>query len=156
MAMKTFSSKTFASSAVFAAFALGALALGGLGSTQASAMPIAHLDPAAAHASFAPTQVGFVFGEEFLPGRSLGLSRIDTEAAQAAAEAYYDFDALIGFGAFALAGAALAAIGAAFARRDEDRRNDVIPAEGANWRERTLRSVEKDLARFAGGLRRAA
>jgi hypothetical protein len=121
--------KTFAASALFATLALSALA------------------PTAA-------QAAFVFGDELLPGRNLGLTRIDAEAAKAAAEAYYDFDALIGFGTLVLAGAALAAVGAAFSRRSEEK--TVAQREGEDWRDAVLRGLEQDLARFTGRLRRAA
>jgi hypothetical protein len=124
------------------AFAVSAAAFG-----SAEAMPVAPFVGAAEIA-----RAAFVFDEALSPGQPVRLDRVDAEAAQAAAQTYFDFDAMITLGAFALAGGSLAAFAALAARRREEKTEEGEPA----WRESVFRAVQADLAAFAETQRRAA
>ena len=132
--------------ALFAA----AVLVSGAALQPAHAMPVASLtawDPDVASADF-------MFGDGLAPGRPSRLDRIDVQAAQAAAESYFSFDAFITLGALALAGAAMAGFAAVAARRvaEEARANAGEPG----WRESVFRAVQADLIEFAESQRRAA
>jgi hypothetical protein len=126
-----------------AAFA-AALLVSGAAFQSATAMPVANV--AAGSAGLAST--AFALDDALSPGRP---ARIDAEAAQAAAE-YFDFDALITFGALALAGGAMAGFAALAARRSARETARVDP----DWRETAFLALQADLAAFTGAYRRAA
>jgi hypothetical protein len=107
----------------------------------APAMTVADLGQASGLARPA----SFVFSDQIAPGRAAPL---DGEVARAAAQSYFDYDTLITLGALALAGGALAALGASAARRE-------AVAEPA-WRQTVMRGVQADLAEFTANFRRAA
>jgi hypothetical protein len=117
---------------VSAAFAAACAAPG-----VASAMAV----PDLAHVAVLGSGTGFAFGAE-------RLGHVDAEAAQAAQD-YFNYDSVITLGALALAGGALAALGARAARREAGERE---PA----WREGVMRAVQADLAQFTATFRRAA
>ena len=103
-----------------AAFAAAAVAFAAV--SPAGAMTVADL----AHAQIAAaTPVDFSFGDQLGLARGARLERADATTAQAAAEDYFSYDALITLGSLALAGGALAAFGAergpAHARRSRPR-----------------------------------
>jgi hypothetical protein len=128
------------------AAAVAALLLSGAAMQPAHATPVADLTgPGAARTEFD-------FGDQVFPDRPGRLDRVDANAAQAAAERYFDFDALITLGALALAGGAMAGFAAVAARRG---REDTVANEPA-WRESVFRAVQADLAAFTETYRRAA
>ncbi len=126
---------------VCAVFAAASVAPGAV-----SAMTVADLG----HVGGLAAPAAFALGEEVGPGRPIRLDRWDAEAAQAAAKDYFNFDTVITLGALALAGAALAALGARVARRD------AAAARESGWRETVMRAVQADLAEFSAPFRRAA
>ena len=126
---------------VSAAFAAASVAPG-----AASAMTVADL----AQVSGLAAPAGFAFGDEVGPGRPVRLDRLDAEAARAAAQDYFNYDTVITLGALALAGGALAALGARATRREAAATRE--PA----WRENVMRAVQADLAQFTATFRRAA
>jgi hypothetical protein len=83
---------------------------------------------------------------------ALAPARLDGSTAQKAAEDYFSFDALITFGALALAGGLVGGFFITAARR---RAEELAKAEPA-WRASVIRAVQADLADFALEYRRAA
>jgi hypothetical protein len=143
--------KTFKTAFIAAVFAMSAAA-----ATGAKAMTVADINPAGARVASTVSRIDFVFGDEMLPGRVERLDRVDTEAANAAVRAYFDFDAVVSLGTLALAGAAFVAVGVSAGRRRKAERDAPPAATTGDWRERVLEGIERDLARFVRGLRRAA
>ena len=127
-----------------------ALFVSGAALQPAHAMPVASLPIWDADA----VKADFMFGDGLAPGRPSRLDRIDVQAAQAAVESYFSFDAFITLGALALAGAAMAGFAAVAARRvaEETRMSAAEPA----WRDSVFRAVQADLIEFAESQRRAA
>jgi hypothetical protein len=109
----------------------------------APAMTVADLGKASGLAAPA----SFMFSDQIAPGRPGGL---DAQAMGAAAQNYFDYDTLITLGALALAGGAMAALGASAARREA-----AATSESA-WRQTVMRAVQADLAEFTANFRRAA
>ncbi len=129
-----------------AAFAAAAVAFAAV--SPAGAMTVADL----AHAQIAAaTPVDFSFGDQLGLARGARLERADATTAQAAAENYFSYDALITLGSLALAGGALAAFGASAARR-----RAAVEDEEPAWRETVFRAVQADLTQFSENFRRAA
>ena len=99
----------------------------------------------------APTPAAFSLGAALVPGRPSRLDRIDADAARN----YFDFDALVTFGALALAGGALAAFGAGRARAKA--KSPAVAAEGnGDWHESVFQALQADLTEFTRPYRRAA
>jgi hypothetical protein len=116
----------------------------------APAMTVA--DVSLAPAPFA-APVDFSFSEQLIPGSVARLDRVDAETARAAAQSYFDYDAIITLGALALAGGALAAFAAHAARRRTGADGD---AADPAWRQSVFRAIQADLAQFTDSYRRAA
>jgi len=116
----------------------------------ASAMTVA--DFAGAKAPVA-APAAFLFSEPALPGVPALVGRIDAETTLSAAQAYFDYDALVTLGALVLAAAGLAALGAYAARR---RSVEEAESAGRAWRESVFRAIQADLAEFTESFRRAA
>ena len=99
----------------------------------------------------APTPAAFSLGAALVPGRPSRLDRIDADAARN----YFDFDALVTFGALALAGGALAAFGAGRARAKA--KSPAVAAEGnGDWHESVFQALQADLTEFTRPYHRAA
>lgn len=137
--------------AVRAATLLAALALTAAAAATAQAFPVANLTALKS----TPLPTAFLLSEALVPGRLSRLDRIDGDAAQAAAQTYFDFDALVTFGALALAGGALAAFGA---RRSRARPTPAViaPHDDTDWRESVFQALQADLTQFTRPYRRAA
>lgn len=130
---------------------LAALALAPVAAPTAQALTVASLT----ELKSAPTPAAFSLGAALVPGRPSRLDRIDADAAHAAARDYFDFDALVTFGALALAGGALAAFGAGRARAKA--KSPAVAAEGnGDWHESVFQALQADLTEFTRPYHRAA
>lgn len=136
--------------AIRATALLAALALAPVATAPAHAFTVAGLT----QLKSAARPAAFVFSEALVSGRPSRGERVDAEAARAAAQSYFDFDALVTLGALALAGGALAAAGAARSRA----RTAPAPAPEADsdWRETVFQALQADLTEFTRPYRRAA
>ena len=137
--------------AIRAATLLAALALTPVAAATAQAFTIADLT----ELKSAPAPAAFLLSEALVPGRPSRLDRIDGDSARAAAQTYFDFDALVTLGALALAGGALAAFGARRSRA-KPTQAAIAPHDDADWRESVFQSLQADLAEFTRPYRRAA
>ena len=126
---------------------LAALALAPVAAPTAQALTVASLT----ELKSAPTPAAFSLGAALVPGRPSRLDRIDADAARN----YFDFDALVTFGALALAGGALAAFGAGRARAKA--KSPAVAAEGnGDWHESVFQALQADLTEFTRPYHRAA
>jgi hypothetical protein len=125
-------------------------------SQPGDAMPSAKLYNANAHIGATTSKVDFVPGREVPFGVSYRLDRMNAQTAEAAAQSYYDFDAIITLGTIALAGGGMAALGFSAARRGSARKDAEQAESGAGWRETVMRALEDDLTRYTRTIRRAA
>jgi len=132
------------------------LAAGFVLSQPGIAMPVSKLYDANAHIGAATSKVDFVSGREVPFGVSYRLDRMNAQTAEAAAQSYYDFDAIITLGTIALAGGGMAALGFSAARRGSERKDAERAELGAGWRTTVMRALEDDLTRYARTIRRAA
>jgi hypothetical protein len=119
----------------------------------ATALPTA---PVSALVTPAPREAAFLLGGPLLPGRPSRLDRIDVASARAAAENYFDFDALITLGALALSAGAIGAIAVAAARRKSAPLPGSLPEREESWRESVFQAIQADLLEFTQDHRRAA
>ncbi len=138
---------TFATAALFAAVSLSA-------AHPAAATPAAPLTALVAQAPV--EKAAFVFGEPLVPGRPSRLDRVDADAAEAAVESYFDFDALITFGALALGIGAVASMAFAGSRGKPSSPPDTPEEVEPEWRESVFQTLQADLWKFTDGYRRAA
>ena len=136
--------------------ALSATFLLGIALTQpAIAMPVGNLHEATGQNAASISKVDFLSGQEIPFGASYRLDRLNPQTAQAAAESYFDFDAIITLGTIALAGGGLAAAGFSAARRGSSK-NEADAGTDRGWRAVVLQALEEDLTRYARTFRRAA
>jgi len=139
--------KTMISAALLAGLAL---------STQASAMPIAKIYDIYPHDSVNAARIGFMPEQQVIVGDAMRLDRLNGQTAHAAAEAYYDFDAIITLGTLALAGGALAGLVFSAKRREAADDVDERREPSTGWRELVMQNLEADLMAFVRNPRRAA
>jgi hypothetical protein len=81
---------------------------------------------------------------------------LNAQTATAAAERYYDFDAIITLGSLALAGGALAAVALAVGRREKREHGDDHRELSSNWRDAVMQNLEADLTSYARSWRKVA
>jgi hypothetical protein len=109
--------------------------------------------PAMTVADLAGAKTTAIAPVNFLLAEQLGAGPRRADARAAAAEDYFNFDAIITLGALALAGGGLAAFGAYAARRKRAREDECAEPD---WQDSVFRSMQADLAHFTETLRRAA
>src|SRR5436309_521337 len=120
-----------------------ALSLASAFAPLAQAMPAANVAELATQSA---TESAFLVGQSLFPGRPARLDRYDVETASAAAESYFDFDAVITLGALILGGAAVAGIGLVAARRKPQANVAVAQERDPSWHESVFLALQADLA----------
>jgi hypothetical protein len=138
--------------AMISAAFLAGLAL----STQAMAMPVAKIYDIYPDNSANAERTGFVPEQQVILGGAVRLDRLNGQTAAAAAETYYDFDAIITIGSLALAGGALAGLVFSAKRREEAEAVDERREPQSGWRDLVMQNLEADLTAFVRNRRHAA
>ena len=125
-------------------------------SSAGQAMPIAKIYDIYPDRNINAAPIGFVPEQQVILGGAVRLDRLNGQTAHAAAQEYFDFDAIITLGSLAIAGGALAALAFSAKRREDAEEVDERREPASGWRELVMKNLEADLTAFARSRRRAA